>query len=238
MNNNIEKLTKQLCAEIAQVADLEAKIDTLNKIRYAIHQESPFKSQPIDYVEWVKNEEVFANDYNPNAVAPPEMELLHISMKEDGVTQPIVANQEKVTKKLLKELSVLSTIFKSIWVIIDGFHRNRVGKEKSDIKEMLFGYLPLVQIRKENKARGKRMASTVRHNRARGKHGIKSMTQMVTEFVQMGWEDNAIMKHLGMAKEELFRFKQASGLLASFLKRKFSKSWTEFIEKQDDKYES
>lgn len=238
MKNKIESLTEQLCQELNQIDDLESKVDTLNKIRYQIHQHSPFKKHPIDYVEWVKNGEVFANDYNPNAVAPPEMELLHVSMKEDGVTQPIVANKESVTKKLLKELNVLETVFKSIWVIIDGFHRNRVGKEKEDIRTALFGYLPLVQIRKENRARGKRMASTVRHNRARGKHGIKSMMQMVTEFVQMGWEDNAIMKHLGMAKEELFRFKQASGLISSFLKRKFSKSWTEFIEKHDDKHES
>ncbi|MEM1123327.1 MAG: ParB/RepB/Spo0J family partition protein [Bacteroidota bacterium] len=237
MKDNIKHLLTPILAEIEAAETVSEKIQLLNDIREALHQVSPQKHHPIDFVRWAPSDPVTANDYNPNAVAPPEMELLHLSIAEDGFTQPIVANEEKVTKTLLKELGVKETLHQVLYVIIDGFHRNRVGKEKADIKESLHGYLPIVQIRKENRTRGKRMASTVRHNRARGKHGIKSMVEMVGEFVQMGWQDKQIGKHLGMAKEEVIRFKQSTGLLMAFMKREFSKTWTEFIEKHNSKFQ-
>ena len=108
---------------------LDERIEAINIIREALHQISPFKSEPVDFVRWVKSPAVHANDYNPNSVAPPEMELLRLSIMADGYTQPIVTNEEDGKR-----------------IVIDGFHRNRVGKECTDVRERVKGYLPVVQI--------------------------------------------------------------------------------------------
>ena len=133
----------------------EEKVDVINTIKKELHEISPFKNEPVDCVLWVKNEEVTSNDYNPNKVAPPEMELLKVSIMNDGYTQPIVSwnNGEKIE-------------------VVDGFHRSRVGKESELIKKRVHGYLPIVDIRKEQQDKNERIASTIRHNRARGKHQI------------------------------------------------------------------
>jgi len=128
-NKLIEKLTEYL-----KELSFSEKVNSINEIREAIHNESPFKNEPVDFVKWVISENVVANDYNPNKVAPPEMELLEISIMNDGYTQPIVTwnNQEKGKIE-----------------VIDGFHRNRVGKESKVVAQRIKGYLPVVDIRKE-----------------------------------------------------------------------------------------
>lgn len=147
-----------------------------------------------------------ANDYNPNSVAPPEMKLLRLSIEEDGYTQPIVTyfDGEK-------------------YIIVDGFHRYRCAKE--------YFKLPQVPVVVINKDINQRMASTIRHNRARGNHAIKGMSDIVLSLTTDGWSDSDIAKHLGMDAEEVLRLKQITGLKTAFSNHEFSKSWEEFESK-------
>lgn len=183
-------------------------VDALNEVREALHHISPFKSEPVDFVKWVPSSTVGANDYNPNSVAPPEMELLRLSISADGYTQPIVANEED-----------------GAFVVVDGFHRHRVGKECADIQERVKGYLPLVQIRAERVERGDRMASTIRHNRARGKHSVDAMSQIVVDLKRRNWSPEKIGKELGMDQDEVLRLTQISGLREMFADVGFSEAW-------------
>lgn len=187
---------------------LEDKVETLNAIRLELSKYSPFNTEPVDCVQWVKNTEVQANDYNPNTVAPPEMKLLELSIQEDGYTQPIVAWPDK-----------------DKYTVIDGFHRHRVGKESKPIQKRINGYLPLVVINQDRTERSDRMASTIRHNRARGKHGVDSMSDIVVELKKRNRSDDWIAKHLGMDSDEVLRLCQVSGLVEMFSNTQFSKSW-------------
>ena len=196
---------------LAPLADmvLAQRVDAINAIREAIHQYSPFQSEPVDFVKWVPNPMVHANDYNPNSVAPPEMELLRLSIDADGYTQPIVSMPDPDGR----------------YEVIDGFHRHRVGKECKDIQSRVHGYLPLVQIRQSQSDRASRMASTVRHNRARGKHKVEAMSDMVIELKRRNWTDERICKELGMDRDEVLRLCQISGLSEIFAGQDFSKAW-------------
>lgn len=188
---------------------LEEKINKINELREAISLYSPFKENPVDLVLWVKNTKVEANDYNPNSVAPPEMKLLEHSISEDGYTQPIVTfprEDEKIE-------------------VVDGFHRHRVGKESEIIQSRVHGYLPIVKIRQTQTDKNDRMASTIRHNRARGKHKIESMSDMVIELTRRNWSDEKIAKNLGMDSDEVLRLKQITGLAEMFSDKDFSKAW-------------
>lgn len=190
--------------------ELDERIIAINEIRKAIHEHSPFKNEPVDFVEWVKNDVVVANDYNPNKVAPPEMELLEISIMNDGYTQPIVTwdNPEKGKVE-----------------VIDGFHRNRVGKESKVVNKRVMGYLPIVHIRKQQTDKNDRIASTIRHNRARGKHQVDAMSEIVIELKNRNWSNQRIAKQLGMDEEEVLRLCQISGLEHLFSDSDFSKAW-------------
>lgn len=209
--------------------DIAIQIDIINDIREKIHIASPFKNEPVDFVKWVKNDNVVANDYNPNKVAPPEMELLEVSILNDGYTQPIVTwnNSEKGKTE-----------------VIDGFHRNRVGKESKIINQRIMGYLPIVDIRKEQSDKNDRIASTIRHNRARGKHQIDAMSEIVIELKNRNWTNQRISKQLGMDEEEVLRLCQISGLENLFSDNDFSNAWessevnTEFEALTDDITES
>lgn len=186
----------------------DEKIDFQNQIKKKLHEISPFKNEPVDCVLWVKNDKVVANDYNPNKVAPPEMELLEVSIMNDGYTQPIVTwpKDDKVE-------------------VIDGFHRSRVGKESLIVNERVFGYLPTVIIRKEQESKNDRIASTIRHNRARGKHQVNAMSEIVIELKNRNWTNAKIAKQLGMDEDEILRLCQITGLQELFKDSDFSKSW-------------
>lgn len=184
----------------------DEKISTLNEIKKILHQASPV-NDPVDMVLWIKSDLIKANDYNPNRVAPPEMKLLAISIKEDGYTQPIVTYYDQTEEK---------------YVVVDGFHRSRVGKEILEIRKRLNEYLPIVVIEKEI---GDRMASTIRHNRARGTHNVDLMSNIVAELHQMGKSDIWIAKHLGMDADEVLRLKQITGIADLFKDGSFSQSW-------------
>ena len=188
---------------------LDDKIEVLNKIRAKLHEASPFKDEPVDLVLWVPNGQVIKNDYNPNTVAPPEMRLLERSIAEDGYTQPIVSFPRE-----------------NDYEVVDGFHRHRVGKESKKVRERVHGYLPITQIRGDRTDLKHRMAATVRHNRARGVHGVIPMADMVATLIKEGWEDVDIAKELGMDADEVLRFKQNLGLPELFKDHEFSPSWT------------
>lgn len=192
----------------AMPLDLADQVAFVNALRREIHEAGPFAGEPVDLVEWVPNEVVVANDYNPNAVAPPEMELLRLSVMADGFTQPIVTNEEDDAR-----------------VVVDGFHRNRVGKELDDVRERLHGYLPVVQIRADRVDRGDRIASTIRHNRARGKHQVEAMSAIVLELKRRNWTDKKIGTQLGMDPDEVLRLTQIAGLAVAFADRDFSDAW-------------
>jgi ParB-like chromosome segregation protein Spo0J len=198
-------------AYIAALADmpLAARVEAINQLREAIHEVSPFRSEPVDFVRWVPNTLVHSNDYNPNSVAPPEMELLRLSIDADGYTQPIVSMADP----------------DDTFEVIDGFHRHRVGKECADIQSRVHGYLPLVQIRESQSDKTDRMASTIRHNRARGKHKVEAMSDIVIELKKRNWSDEKIATNLGMEPDEVLRLCQISGLAELFADDDFSQSW-------------
>jgi ParB-like chromosome segregation protein Spo0J len=185
------------------------KVKILNEVRSRFHAVSPFKDEPVDLVLWVSNDEVKGNDYNPNTVAPPEMRLLQQSISEDGYTQPIVAHE-----------------LEAGYEVVDGFHRHKVGKSCKKVRERIHGYLPLTKIRDDASDPKHRIASTIRHNRARGVHGVMPMTDIVRSLVEKGWSDHDISFELGMDADELLRFKQNSGLPELFKNHEFSSSWT------------
>lgn len=165
-----------------------------------------FKS-PVYNVIAVPIEKVVPNTYNPNAVAPPELRLLYDSIKEDGYTMPVVCYHDKQEDK---------------YVIVDGFHRYRIMMEHQDIRERENGMLPVAVI---DKAMAHRMASTIRHNRARGSHNVDLMSNIVKELHELGRSDAWISKHLGMDRDEILRLKQITGLAALFKDVQFGRAW-------------
>lgn len=213
-------MKKELKTIIDYISNLELdkKVETINEIKLALHEISPFQTEPVDCVLWVKNESVHANDYNPNSVAPPEMELLRVSISNDGYTQPIVSmDNGNGTRE-----------------VIDGFHRNRVGKECEDIQKRVNGYLPVVTIRDSQSDKNNRIASTIRHNRARGKHKVESMSDIVVDLKRRNWSDEKICRELGMDRDEVLRLCQISGLIEMFADKDFSQAW----EPEQETYEN
>jgi ParB-like chromosome segregation protein Spo0J len=161
-------------------------------------------------VLWIKQGEITANDYNPNNVAPPEKRLLCKSLEMDGFTQPIVVTESDAQH----------------YEIVDGFHRHEMGSNRAILKRQLKGYLPVTCLRKARQKKGERMAATIRHNRARGRHQIHAMSDIVRELVQLGWDDAKIGQELGMDSDEVLRLKQINGLLELFADRRYSEAWT------------
>jgi len=162
---------------------------------------------PVYSVKAIPVEKLRANEYNPNKVAPPEMDLLYRSIKEDGYTMPIVVYHRKED---------------DVYEIVDGFHRYSVIMKYKDIYEREKGLLPCSVIEKPI---GERMASTIRHNRARGSHNIDLMSNIVAELVELGKSDAWISRYLGMSMDEILRLKQVTGIAALFKDQEFSKSW-------------
>ena len=209
MNNIVEikDHARSICDEIVKM-DIGDQVEILNQVRLMLHEAGPFSGEPVDLVSWVLNEAVQANDYNPNSVAPPEMELLRLSIAKDGYTQPIVTFPSG-----------------DLIEVVDGFHRNRVGKECKEIQERVQGYLPTVKIRPSQESQNDRMASTIRHNRARGKHSVDGMSEIVMELKKRNWSDKKIGKELGMDKDEVLRLFQITGLAEMFADTEFSSAW-------------
>lgn len=196
--------------------DMAERVRRLNGIRNLITDLSPFQAEPVDLIEWVPAEAVHANDYNPNTVAPPEMELLRLSIMADGYTQPIVTVPTETGRE-----------------VIDGFHRHRVGKELPDVRQRVHGYLPVVRIRSDRTGRNDRMAATIRHNRARGKHRVDAMSEIVVELKRRNWSEARIGRELGMEPDEVLRLCQMSGLAELFSDQEFSTAWDSLVTEDD-----
>ena len=205
-----QSIVDRCTATIAELADIPEpeRIAALNAIRTALHDVSPFRAEPVDLVLWVEAGSVEANDYNPNTVAPPEMRLLEHSIAEDGYTQPIVTWAEDGRRE-----------------VIDGFHRHRVGTESKRVRARVRGYLPITIVNDDRTGRSDRIAATIRHNRARGKHRVDAMSDVVQELSRRNWSDNRIAKELGMEPDEVLRLKQITGLAELFSDREFSEAW-------------
>lgn len=214
---NVDDIVQSATREVARLALLpEAdRITAINAIRAAIHQHSPFAGEPVDFVQWVNADAVVANDYNPNSVAPPEMKLLEHSIHEDGYTQPIVSWSRD-----------------GAYEVVDGFHRHRVGKESKAVRKRVRGYLPLVVINADRQEKSDRIAATIRHNRARGKHKVEAMSDIVIELKRRNWSDEKIARELGMDADEVLRLCQITGLAEAFKDAKFSEAWE--VGKDDD----
>lgn len=187
---------------------LDEKVAAINELKRKIHEISPFREEPVDCVLWVAADNVTANEYNPNKVAPPEMELLEVSIVNDGYTQPIVTWAKDGSHE-----------------VVDGFHRSRVGKESKLVAQRIQGYLPVVEIRKEQQGKNDRIASTIRHNRARGKHQVDAMSEIVLELKNRNWTNKRIAKELGMDEDEILRLCQITGLEHLFTDQDFSRAW-------------
>tara|TARA_R110001632_G_scaffold21849_6_gene63363 strand:+ start:109 stop:795 length:687 start_codon:yes stop_codon:yes gene_type:complete len=198
------RLGKMLTKELS---DADNKIDFIESIKEFLHSVSPLKEQPVNLVRWVDIDKVQANDYNPNTVAKIEMKLLHTSISHDGYTQPVVTIYDKDKDK---------------YIIIDGFHRYLTCKSYDDVRERNHNRLPIVVIDKDI---NDRMASTIRHNRARGKHSIKGMSNIVFGMLDNGWDDIAICEELGMEAEELMRLKHITGFSKLFADAKYKNAW-------------
>lgn len=191
-------------------APLAERVSAINALRKVIHDYSPFKDEPVDLVQWLESDVVQANDYNPNSVAPPEMKLLEHSIREDGYTQPIVGWR----KNGYGEVEV-----------VDGFHRTKVGQSSRAVKNRTHGYLPVVIANEDRVDRGDRIAATIRHNRARGKHRVGAMSDIVIELRRRNWSNEKVGRELGMDPDEVLRLTQISGLAEMFADREFSEAW-------------
>ncbi len=196
----------RLVADLTGLPDAET-MEAIERVRDALHAISPVRTEPVDRVRWVPVEKVSANDYNPNSVAKNEMRLLYVSIQHDGYTQPVVTVRDEERDR---------------YVIVDGFHRYHTLRTNADLMERTGGLLPVVVI---DKPLNDRMASTVRHNRARGKHSIDGMASMVFAMLEGGWADADICAELGMEPDELIRLKHVTGFSKLFEDVEYQRAW-------------
>jgi ParB-like chromosome segregation protein Spo0J len=203
-----ESLIENLEAAIQDLATLptDERIEAINRLTDALSAIHPNTDHPINAVKWVPADMVEANDYNPNHVAPPEMRMLHESIKSFGFFSPIVTFYDKDTKK---------------YIVVDGFHRNRVGKEYRDIRESTHGYLPIVVI---DKPFEERIKATQLANKARGHHSTEQEAANVATLAQ-SWSDTQISHNMGMDADTVLRLKQVTGIPSLFKNRPYSHSW-------------
>lgn len=204
-------IVEKSIAAVSALANLddEARMDAINEVRAALHAISPMRREPVDFVRWVRADQLHANDYNPNAVAAPEMRLLQLSIMSDGYTQPIVAWPDG----------------EDSYEVVDGFHRNRVGREVGAVRKRVMGRLPIAVINTDRTSKEDRIAATIRHNRARGKHSVDAMSDIVVDLARRNWSDARIAQELGMEPDEVLRLKQVTGLAELFADREFSEAW-------------
>ncbi len=207
MNHDIKKM---LNTYLSSVTELEQKIAVINELKTLLHQHSPFSTQPVDCVIWVKTEEVQGNDYNPNHMDTLEKKLLQRSLIKNGFTQPIVACHQDEGD-----------------IVVDGFHRYLLCQTDTVLQERLKGYIPVSRIGEgKEQDQQERIAATIRHNRARGKHLVTAMSDIVRDLHRLGWRDKRIGEELGMDMDEVLRLKQISGLTELFEGEEFSRAWT------------
>lgn len=199
-----KELKKKLVAEIKNA---ENTTDLINEVKELIYNNSDYKDNPVELVKWIPINKIKANEYNPNNVASKELELLYTSINHDGYTQPIVTVYDDE---------------KDEYVIVDGFHRYFVLKSHEDLLKRNKGRVPCTVIECDI---NDRMASTIRHNRARGKHSVNGMSNVVFRMLDNGWTDAEICEELGMEPDELLRLKHITGFSKLFEDVEYRKAW-------------
>ena len=190
--------------------------ERFNEIKGILYEASPYKHNPVDFVRWVDIDKVRANNYNPNAVAKIEMNLLFTSIKHDGYTQPVVTFYDKD---------------KDEYIIVDGFHRYCTMKNSKYLRDLNHNKIPVVVIDKDI---NDRRASTVRHNRARGSHSVEGMSDLVFQMLKDGWTDARICNELGMEADELIRLKYITGYAKLYENTGFNNAWTPALVKDKE----
>jgi ParB-like chromosome segregation protein Spo0J len=202
-------LSSEIVDSIKNLLDqnVDTSMEIIEDIKKVLHEHSQNRDMPVDFVRWIPIEKVTPNDYNPNSVASVEMQLLATSIEHDGYTQPVVTVYDPATDR---------------YVIVDGFHRYFVLKNNPEIFKRCHGLLPCVVIEKDI---NDRMASTIRHNRARGRHSINGMSSLVFNMLDNGWTDSEVCNELGMEPEELLRLKHITGFSKLFADTEYSKAW-------------
>ncbi|MDQ4429062.1 ParB N-terminal domain-containing protein [Yokenella regensburgei] len=185
----------------------EDKIKRLNDIKLCLHNISPFRHDPVDCVLWISVSELSANDYNPNVMAPQEKKLLKHSVNTDGFTQPVVVFSDG-----------------SGYHIVDGFHRSGLCRKRN--ARFISGYVPVTLLGCSSSDKCRHMASTIRHNRARGLHNITPMSDIIRQLHYLGWNDEKISLELGMDRDEVLRLRQISGITEVFSDQEYSNGWT------------
>lgn len=214
-NKRYDDAVRALCEEVQ-----EKGVEVMNDAVKALRDAAGLSEAPVAAVQWVDIEKVKANSYNPNQVAKNELKLLEISIDHDGYTQPVVVVYDEV---------------KDRYVIVDGYHRYTVMRSSEKIRHKYNGKLPVVVL---NKSPKERMAATVRHNRARGKHSINGMGQLVVSMLKEGATDEEVCNELGLEADELVRLKHMTGVAALFKDREYGKSWKTTTQmKEEKKYE-
>lgn len=203
------EMTEAITRYLDSADDIHQKIRMINELKILLHRLSPFSDEPVDCVLWVEAKSVEANDYNPNTMATVEKKLLARSIEQDGFTQPVVVAKQDNSH-----------------LVVDGFHRYLLGKSLPALLNRLNGYLPVTLINTSRQGQKERIAATIRHNRARGKHQIASMSDIVRDLSRLGWDDRRIGDELGMDADEVLRLKQLSGLSELFASEEFSEAWT------------
>ncbi len=183
-------------------------VEVINSVKIELNKVSPMKDHPIDLVLWVPIDDVKKNDYNPNSVAPTELKLLATSIAEDGYTQPVVTWVNDDCRE-----------------IVDGFHRSKIARESTKVADTLLGFIPVTTVRAKQTDKSNRMASTIRHNRARGTHSVDAMSEIVLELKARNWKTARICKELGMEEDEVLRLCQITGLSGLFSDVEFSEAW-------------
>lgn len=224
MNPEILNQVDSICKAIAAMP-LDEQVEALNQVRSRLHQVSPFQSEPVDCVLWVKGENVKENNYNPNSVASPEMKLLDYSVTTYGMGFPVITYPLP-----LPEGEPEPEISEDPQEIVDGFHRSTVVKKSKKLTSRMHGYLPTAHIKGKRGDLEHRIGATVAYNRARGKHQVELMGQLVAQLKDLGCSDIKIAKSLGMDGEEVLRLKQLTGLADLFANENFSKAWVAYQE--------
>lgn len=194
--------------DVLKELPFDEKVDVFNRITQELYDWLGV-SHPALNVQLVPADKVQGNDYNPNHVAPPEMKLLKLSIKKDGVTMPVVVCDTPDNKT-------------HPYTVVDGFHRTTVIKSDKNVRDSLHGYVPVSRL---NKSLEDRITSTVRHNMARGTHQVELSAKLIVMLKKHNWTNTRIGMELGMDADEVLRLKQITGLAEAFKDQEFSKSW-------------
>lgn len=194
--------------DILKEMPFDDKVAVFNKVTQELYDWLDVRHPALN-VQLVPADEVIGNDYNPNHVAPPEMRLLRLSIRKDGVTMPVVVCDTPENRE-------------HPYTVVDGFHRTTVIQHDRDIRDSLHGYVPVSRL---NKSLEDRITSTVRHNMARGTHQVELSAKLVVMLKKHNWTNARIGKELGMDADEVLRLKQITGLAEAFKDEGFSKSW-------------